>query len=221
MRPVRRDEAFAEASYEQSRRSATSGSVRFFAQVSSVQREGCPVQTARPKVAELVFQLYGRSLHPELFDIHESRSFERGDYNVKIDVTGAGHVITWRYQGLTLTEVAAASDQPLPQKRRLMSYKLRGEKTDRVDCRGGITYQVGFQLETVEPEIFWAFQQELTRDSKQRGLLYSFNGGGRMALGALSFIGVESRNRSLLVQSFHTFPDDYAIVKSQSLFEIP
>jgi len=179
------------------------------------------VQTVRPKVAELVFQLYGRSLHPELFVIHESRAFERGDYSVKIDVTGAGHVITWRYQGLTLTEVAAASDQPLPHKRRLMSHKLRGEKTDRVDCRGGITYQVGFQLETVEPEIFWAFQQELTRDSKSRGLLYSFNGGGRMALGALSFIGVESRNRSLLVQSFHTFPDDYAIVKSQSLFEIP
>ena len=84
-----------------------------------------------------------------------------------------------------------------------------------------MTYQVGFQLEKVEPEIFWAFQQELTRDSQQRGLLYSFNGGGRMALGALSFIGVESRNRSLLVQAFHTFPDDYAIVKSQSLFEIP
>ncbi|MBL9095136.1 MAG: DUF2617 family protein [Planctomycetaceae bacterium] len=179
------------------------------------------MQSVRPKIAELVFQLYGRSLHPELFVVHDSRSFERGDYAVKIDVTGAGHVITWRYHGLTLTEVAATSAQPLPQKRRLISYKLRGERTDRLECKGGVTYQVGFQLEKVEPEIFWAFQQELTRDSQQRGLLYSFNGGGRMALGALSFIGVESRNRSLLVQAFHTFPDDYAIVKSQSLFEIP
>lgn len=179
------------------------------------------VQSARPKIAELVFQLYGRSLHPELFVTHDSRSFERGDYGVKIDITGAGHVITWRYHGLTLTEVAAASGQPLPQKRRLMSYKLRGQRSDRVECRGGVTYQMNFQLETVEPEIFWAFQQELTRDSNSRGLLYSFNGRGRMALGALSFIGIESRNRSLSVQSFHTFPDDYAIVKSQSLFEIP
>ena len=102
-----------------------------------------------------------------------------------------------------------------------MSYKLRGQRSDRVECRGGVTYQMNFQLETVEPEIFWAFQQELTRDSNSRGLLYSFNGRGRMALGALSFIGIESRNRSLSVQSFHTFPDDYAIVKSQSLFEIP
>ena len=37
----------------------------------------------------------------------------------------------------------------------------------------------------------------------------------------LSYINVESRNRSFRVQAFHTFPDDYAIVKSQSLFEVP
>ncbi len=179
------------------------------------------MQSLRPKVAELVFQVYGRALHPELFEIHESRAFQRGDYSVKLDVTGAGHVITWKYQGLTLTEVAAEAKQPLPQKRRLMNYKLRGERHDRLECRGGVTYQTSFQLETVEPEIFWAFQQELTRDASHRGLLYSFNAKGRMALGALSFLGIESRNRSLSIQAFHTFPDDYAIVKSQSLFELP
>ena len=42
-----------------------------------------------------------------------------------------------------------------------------------------------------------------------------------MALGALSYIHLEARNRSLMVQAFHTFPDDYAIVKSQSIFEVP
>lgn len=178
-------------------------------------------QSVRPKVAELVFQLYGRSLHPELFDIRESRVVQRGEYGVKLDVTSAGHVITWRHKGLTLTEVAAHAEQPLVQKRRLMSYKLRGERRDRVECRGGATYQMNFQLETVDPELFWAFQTELTRDAEQRGLLYCFNSGNRVALGALSFIGVESRQRSVLVQAFHTFPDDYAIVKTQSLFEIP
>jgi hypothetical protein len=51
--------------------------------------------------------------------------------------------------------------------------------------------------------------------------LHRFDSSGRMAMGALSYINFESRNRSLRVQVFHTFPDDYAIVKSQSLFEIP
>ena len=85
----------------------------------------------------------------------------------------------------------------------------------------GIVYETSFQLEPVTPELFWSFQEELTRDSEKQGLLHTFDSSGRMALGALSYIHAESRNRSLLVQAFHTFPDDYAIVKSQSVFELP
>ena len=177
--------------------------------------------TARPKVAELAFQLYGRSLHPELFQIHKTRTVERGGYVAKVDITSAGHVVTWRYGGLTLAEVAASAQHPLPQKRRLLSYKLRGERHDRVECRGGVTYQMSFQLEPVEPEVFWTFQQELAFDAQRRGMLHVFDASGRMALGALSYINVETRNRSMLIQAFHTFPDDCAIVKSQSLYELP
>ena len=177
--------------------------------------------TVRPKVAELAFQLYGRSLHPELFEVCRTSTVERGGYSAKIDITSAGHVITWRYQGLTLTEVATSAHHPLPQKRRLVSYRLKGEGADQVECRGGARYQVSFQLEPVEPEVFWTFQQELAGDGLQQGMLYRFDSSGRMALGALSYINLEARNRSLLVQAFHTFPDDYAIVKSQSLFEVP
>ena len=35
-----------------------------------------------------------------------------------------------------------------------------------------------------------------------------------------SFIDWEARNRELHVQSFHVFPVDYTIVKTQSIFEI-
>ncbi len=177
--------------------------------------------SVRPKVAELAFKLYGRSLHPELFQVHRSQSIERGGYTAKVDITSAGHVVTWRYGGLTLTEVAASAQNPLPQKRRLISYRLCGERNERVECRGGVTYQTSFQLEPVAPEVFWTFQRELADDGQRRGMLHVFDASGRMALGALSYINVETRNRSMLVQAFHTFPDDYAIVKSQSRFELP
>jgi hypothetical protein len=179
------------------------------------------VLTARPKVNELLFQLYGRALHPELFQVHESRTVRRGEYEAKIDITSAGHVVTWRYHGLTLTEVAAGSTQPLPQKRRLLSAKLRGLRNERIACRGGAVYQVSFQLEPVDPEVFWTFQQELSLDGRRQGMLHTFASSGRLAVGALSYVNVETRSRCLLVQAFHTFPDDYAIVKSQSLFEVP
>jgi hypothetical protein len=179
------------------------------------------VLSVRPKVAELVFQFYGRPLHPELFQVYSTRTVSRGDYSAKIDITSAGHVVTWRHQGLTLTEVAAAAHHPLPQKRRLMSYKLKGERSDRVQCRGGATYDVNLSLEPIDPEVFWAFQQELSLDGEREGMLHRFDSSGRMTLGAISYINVETRNRSLRVQAFHTFPDDYAIVKSQSLFKLP
>ncbi len=177
--------------------------------------------SVRPKVAELVFQLYGRALHPELFQIHSSRTIERGGYTATVHITSAGHVVAWRYQGLTLTEVATSAHHPLPQKRRLISSRLKGEGAERVECRGGARYQVNFQLEPVDPEFFWTFQRELACDGQHQGMLYHFDSSGRMALGALSYINLEARNRSLKVQVFHTFPDDYAIVKSQSLFEVP
>ena len=177
--------------------------------------------SVRPKIAELVFQLYGRSLHPELFEVHNSRQIERGGYRAIAQITTAGHVITWQYQGITLTEVAAAANHPLPERRRLMSHRLKGNCTDRVECRGGVAYQTTFSLEPVEKETFWAYQKELTQAGTRDGLLHCFDASGRFGLGAMSYIHLESRNRSLRVQAFHTFPDDYAIVKSQSVFALP
>lgn len=179
------------------------------------------VLSVRPRVTELLFQLYGRPLHPELFEVCCARTIRRGDYEATIEITTSGHVVTWRYHGLTLTEVAASAHHPLPEKRRLLSYRLRGERNDQLECRGGARYRVNFQLEPVEPEVFWTFQHELSLDGQRQGLLHRFDSSGRMALGAISYIYVENRDRSLTIQAFHTFPDDYAIVKSESVFQLP
>ena len=80
---------------------------------------------------------------------------------------------------------------------------------------------MGFQLEQVQPDVFWNYQNELFQDCETDGLLYRFESSGRMALGAISYINIETRIRSLRIQAFHTFPDDHAIVKSQSVFELP
>jgi hypothetical protein len=42
-----------------------------------------------------------------------------------------------------------------------------------------------------------------------------------MAMGALSYIYAETRTTSLSIQSFHTFPDDHAIVKVHSVISLP
>lgn len=176
--------------------------------------------SVRPKVAELAFHVFSRSLHPELYRLHSSRRVDRQEYQARIDITNCGHVITWSGGGVTLCEVATSAHQPLPKRRCLLSKPLKGARTEQADCHGGVGYRTSFQLERVEPDMFWMVQQQLGK-APTEGLLHTFDASGRMALGALSYVNIETRLHSMLIQAIHTFPDDYAIVKIESLFSLP
>ena len=177
--------------------------------------------SVRPKVAQLVFQLYGRSLHPELFDIYQSRTIKRAGYEATVQITSTGHLVTWQYQGLILTEVATAAHHPLPERRRLMSYRLQGDRSDRLECHGGVVYEMDFSLEPTVPEKFLAYQKELSFQATRKGMLQQFDASGRLETGAMSYINVDSRDKTLRVQAFHTFPDDSAVLKIQSSYQLP
>ena len=177
--------------------------------------------SVRPKIAELVFQVYGRALHPELFEIYATRHIKRGPYEANVFITSAGHVVAWQYKGLILTEVAASAHHPLPERRRLMSHGLRGTRRDRIECRGGAVYEVNFSLERVDSTMFHTVQQQLSLSTAQHGMVHRFHASGRFGLGAMSYIHLDSRDRCLKIRALHTFPDDFAIVKSQSIFTLP
>lgn len=176
--------------------------------------------SVRPKIAELAFRVFSRSLHPELYTVHKTRTVRRGDYQARVDITSCGHVVTWQGRGVTLCEVATSASQPLPTKRCLLSMPLKGSRTDSAQCHGGIVYRTHFHLDAVAPEMFWMVNQQLSGDSTE-GLLHRFESSGRLAFGALSYVNIETRSASMLVQAIHTFPDDYAILKVESLFSMP
>lgn len=179
--------------------------------------------SVRPKVAELAFHVFSRSLHPELYRVHRTRRIERTAYHAQINITNCGHVITWKTTGktpVTVCEIATGAHQPLPSRRCLISRSLKGSRTEKADCRFGVSYRTHFQLEPVAPDMFFMVQQQLSKQPTE-GLLHNFQASGRMAMGALSYVNIETRQRSMLVQAIHTFPDDYAIVKVESLFSLP
>lgn len=177
------------------------------------------VNLLRPRVADLVFQLYGRPLHPELFDILAVRKVQREDYAITACITRTGHVISWENRHLHLTEVAAALEEPLPERRRLLSYRLRGEHCARYDAARGIRYQTTFQVEVLPPEIFLHVHDEILADGGKRGLLHNFRPNHRLSLAPLGFLSIEARANCLFFSSFHTFPEEHTVVKSQSLIE--
>jgi hypothetical protein len=179
------------------------------------------VLSVRPKVAELVFQLYGRSIHPELFDIYETRTFQRGKYEASVRITSTGHLVTWKVGDLLLTEVATSAHLEMPEKRRLMSHRIRGSREDRLECHGGITYETSFSLETATTEKLRSYQKELSLQASRNGILHHFEASGRFEAGGISYMNAECRDKAFRVQAFHTFPDDSAVLRVQSTFRLP
>ncbi len=172
----------------------------------------------RPRVAELVFQLYARPLHPELFDILAVRKFQREDWELRIWITRTGHVITWENEDVLLTEIADA-DQAFSEQRRFLRYSMRGEHSGVFQCSHGITYQTSFQVETLPEEIFLHVHDEILADGSKDGILHNFQPNHRLAIAPLGYVVVESRPRCLFFSTFHTFPEENTIIKSQTLIE--
>ena len=178
------------------------------------------VTTIRPRVSELTFQVFGRALHPELFQVFKSSQFSRSNFSATVDITSDGHRITWTSGTVTLTEVAASARQLLPQRRRLAAHSLEGKLAERLEYHMGVQYRYEYALERVPAEMFWMIQHQLGETAKNHELIQVFQNSGRMAIGGLSFVHLESRQRSLRVQAVHTFPDDLALVRTESCFTL-
>lgn len=178
------------------------------------------VSFARPDVSNLVFHVYGRSVHPELFRVHAELEYTLNRFSAVLRICDAGHMIAFTSQGQTLTEIATDGDQPLPQRKRLVDRKLRGCRDDGYRFDSGLKYQVSYQLERVEPDVFLCLHEELWHDCAKADLSHRFPATNRLSPGPISLLRTEAGPRSLLVHAFHTFPESCAIVKTQSLFEL-
>lgn len=174
--------------------------------------------SVRPRIAELSFQVFGRSLHPELFQIQATRIVANSCYRAKLDITTSGHVISWSTPDCTITEVACSAQHPLPDRRRIVNKQLKAAGEESFELPGGFEYRCRYQLETVKPAVFASIQEAIAMRGDPDGLYFAFNSSGRMHLGGASYVSVESRLSSLSVNVFHSFPDDHAIVRTESVF---
>lgn len=177
------------------------------------------VSFARPDVSNLLFYVYSRALHPELFSVQAERKITGPNYEVVVQICEAGHVLNFRQDGQTLIEIMTAEHQLFPQHKRLLDRKIQGCRNAACQLGPGLEYQVSFQLERLEPEIFHHAHEELTMDCRTAQLAHAFPTAHRFSPNPLSLLRVDADRRSLLVHAFHTFPDSCAVVKTQSLLE--
>ena len=173
----------------------------------------------RPPASEMLLRVYDRPLHPELFESLARRRIQRDGATLQVTITPTGHVIEWRHGSAYLMEVTAASDLKLPDLGRRLSQRFRGEQRGRCDIGNGVRYQVSLQVEVLAPELFLHIHEELAADGAKRGLLFHFRPHHRLGLTPLGLVTAEALPSGLAIASFHTFPDEFTVLKTQSLIE--
>ncbi len=172
------------------------------------------------RLDSLRFFLFERPLHPELFDIYGDVRIKKPGYEAQLWVTGCTHVISFFRDSLSLVEVIASKEIPLPSRGRALSLSFRGEKAHEQKRLDGINYMMNFQTETMNPPVYHNTHQELERQGAKRGLFVPFPMWMSNSLTPFTFIDYEAKPNELHIMAFHAFPEALTIVKTQSIFEL-
>jgi hypothetical protein len=176
------------------------------------------VPLIRPRVADVVFRLYSRPLHPELFDVLACRTIERDGYTLSVRLTRTGHLLAWTSGAVHLSEATATADMELPESGCRIGHRLTGGQGGK-SLIGSVRYQVSSQVEVLQPEQFLHLHEELAADGARKGMVFHCRSGNRLGLSPLGVVIVQTVLHGLSTAAFHTFPDELAIIKTQSLIE--
>lgn len=170
-------------------------------------------------VEALQFSLFQRPLHPELFKIYAKREFQTKKYESSIWITGCSHVISVYTDRLSLSEVIAGPNQPLPQRGLIERFHFRGPKSHKCTLSKGVSYMTDFQVEKMNPDLYRQSHNDLEKFAKNRGVFVQFDPKGEDQLRAFCYIDYESRRDELHVHTFSAYPEQLTIIKTQSLFD--
>ena len=170
-------------------------------------------------VEELMFSLFQRPLHPELFQIYASRQINTENYETIIWVTGCTHVVSVFAGDVCLTEVVSAPGQMLPSRGLIERFQFRPPRTHKCTLSRGVSYMTDFQVEKMSPNLYQQSHTDLERFARNRGIFVKFP---ELEVGNLQpfcYIDFEARQKDLQIQTFAAYPDQVTMIKTQSLFD--
>jgi hypothetical protein len=181
---------------------------------------GMGVSSRRSRVSDLNFQVFNRALHPDWFATREFRRVEQLGWEADLRIIEGGHAVVFRCGSIRLTEILCGPDTPLPESGQLFHAHVRRERSTLLRPGGAIEYQSCLEVEQVDREIFSHLCEEIRLDGSRNRLFHLFGSSNRLAPQPIGHILISARVNDLSIQSFHTFPDECAIVRTQSLFEL-
>jgi hypothetical protein len=178
------------------------------------------VQSVHPSAFDLAFRLYGRAIHPELFDIRATQRIEGSDWRAQLSICVGGHVIALQTAEGIATELAIPARLTTPDRGLAAGHKL-GSSRDWTVSLAGVRAHFSAHVDALDLVAFRNVEQELTLDARKAALSFRYPGAGRLQPGPLSIIRAEPLARGVMFHAFHTFPENSAVLRTQSLYELP
>ena len=177
-------------------------------------------QSINVAVDQLLFSLFQRPLHPELFKIYASRHVKSEHYEANVWVTGCTHVISMFCGEDCLSEVVSYPGQLLPSRGLVERFQFRGPRTHKCTLSHGISYMTDFQIEKMSPNLYKQNRSDLECMARKKGIFVPFPEEEVGNLDPFCFVDYEARRTELHIQTFAAFPDQLTMIKTQSLFEL-
>jgi hypothetical protein len=168
-------------------------------------------------IADLKLSLFLRPLHPEFFDIRATRNFDQTGFGGCVWLIDSGHVITFIDGPNAITEVMAPREMELPKRGLVRTVDMVGEHDHRLETRGPIVYQMAYQVDSEGPDTYLREAEDLLASARQ-GHLFS-ESPHDAAKRPFSYAVPEPRGTGLLVHTWHGFPAENTILKTQTLIE--
>lgn len=178
------------------------------------------VGPVRTRLGDGAFRVFGKAVHPEWFSVRAHERFALGPWEADVRIVEGGHVVAFSTAGGVVTEVLGARDAALPAGGLLVESPIDGEDSVSLRPIRRVSYQACHEVERVDPEIFRHLCDEAATDPGPGRLFHAFAASSRLAPRPIVHVRVDRLPRGVSVQTFHSFPDELAVLRSQSLFEI-
>src|SRR5262249_32666927 len=146
------------------------------------------------------------------------RRFENKRWTADVRIVDGGHTAVFLSGSVRLTEVLCGPETGLPEVGRLFYSHLRPERSTSLRPDRLLEAKSCLEVERVDAAIFRHLCDEMALNPNGNLLVHRFPASNRLSPPPISHIQISARASDVAIQSFHSFPDECAIVRTQSLF---
>ncbi|MDX2117077.1 MAG: DUF2617 family protein [Planctomycetota bacterium] len=163
--------------------------------------------------------LYGRALHPEIFQLKSRRVFRQGEYELEVWMMRGSHLLRFEHKSLCASELVTDAES-LPQAGGVLSaFLCAGERDyEYAFDKAKVAYMTTVQTETLADNIYDAtYQEMLDLAAESKALLHEWeDDAGR----CLSLVDVQKYQTEVHAQAYHLQANGGVVLRTQSIFEI-